>query len=174
MNNNRKNLNTYFVVIFVLLFLAAWMFRNLNGQETDYTKGELREALESGKVLEAVIQPNKETPTGAVRVALSNGEERILYVTDVKEVEAEFASFGIDPEIRDIPRENWFMTSVFPMLLVLVIGVFFFVMMNSQNAGGGSSGKMMNFGKSRAKLSLDNKTTLNDVAGLQEEKEELY
>ena len=173
MNNNRKNLNTYFVVIFVLLFLAAWMFRNLNGQETDYTKGELREALESGKVLEAVIQPNKETPTGAVRVALSNGEERILYVTDVKEVEAEFASFGIDPEIRDIPRENWFMTSVFPMLLVLVIGVFFFVMMNSQNAGGGSSGKMMNFGKSRAKLSLDNKTTLNDVAGLQEEKEEL-
>jgi len=160
-------------VIFVLLFLAAWMFRNLNGQETDYTKGELREALESGKVLEAVIQPNKETPTGAVRVALSNGEERILYVTDVKEVEAEFASFGIDPEIRDIPRENWFMTSVFPMLLVLVIGVFFFVMMNSQNAGGGSSGKMMNFGKSRAKLSLDNKMTLNDVAGLQEEKEEL-
>ena len=124
-------------------------------------------------MLEAVIQPNKETPTGAVRVALSNGEERILYVTDVKEVEAEFASFGIDPEIRDIPRENWFMTSVFPMLLVLVIGVFFFVMMNSQNAGGGSSGKMMNFGKSRAKLSLDNKMTLNDVAGLQEEKEEL-
>ena len=106
-------------------------------------------------------------------MALSNGEERILYVTDVKEVEAEFASFGIDPEIRDIPRENWFMTSVFPMLLVLVIGVFFFVMMNSQNAGGGSSGKMMNFGKSRAKLSLDNKTTLSDVAGLQEEKEEL-
>ena len=106
-------------------------------------------------------------------MALSNGEERILYVTDVKEVEAEFASFGIDPEIRDIPRENWFMTSVFPMLLVLVIGVFFFVMMNSQNAGGGSSGKMMNFGKSRAKLSLDNKMTLNDVAGLQEEKEEL-
>ncbi len=173
MNNNRKNLNTYFVVIFVLLFLAAWMFRNLNGQETDYTKGELREALESGKVLEAVIQPNKETPTGAVRVALSNGEERILYVTDVKEVEAEFASFGIDPEIRDIPRENWFMTSVFPMLLVLVIGVFFFVMMNSQNAGGGSSGKMMNFGKSRAKLSLNNKVTFKDVAGLKEEKEEL-
>ncbi len=173
MNNNRKNLNTYFVVIFVLLFLAAWMFRGLNGQETDYTRGELREALESGKVLEAVIQPNKETPTGIVRVALTSGEEKILYVTDVTEVEAELASFGLDPEIRDIPRENWFMTSMFPMLLVLVIGIFFFVMMNSQNAGGGSNGKMMNFGKSRARLSLENKTTLKDVAGLQEEKEEL-
>lgn len=173
MNNNRKNLNAYFVIIFVLLFLAAWMFRGLNGQETDYTRGELREALKSGKVLEAVIQPNKETPTGIVRVALNSGEEKILYVTDVKEVETELESFGIDPEIRDIPRENWFMTSMFPMLLVLVIGVFFFVMMNSQNAGGGSNGKMMNFGKSRARLSLDNKTTLKDVAGLQEEKEEL-
>lgn len=149
------------------------MFRSLNGQETDYTRGELQKALKEGKVLEAMIQPNKETPTGIVRVALVTGEEKILYVTDVKEIENELISFGLDPEIRDIPRENWFMTSVFPILLVLVVGVFFFVMMNGQNAGGGSSGKMMNFGKSRAKLSMDNKVTLKDVAGLQEEKEEL-
>lgn len=149
------------------------MFRSLNGQETDYTRGELQKALKEGKVLEAMIQPNKETPTGIVRVALVTGEEKILYVTDVKEIENELISFGLDPEIRDIPRENWFMTSVFPILLVLVVGVFFFVMMNAQNAGGGSSGKMMNFGKSRAKLSMDNKVTLKDVAGLQEEKEEL-
>ena len=63
------------------------MFRGLNGQEADYTRGELKKALEAGQVLEAVIQPNKETPTGIVRVALSTGEEKILYVTDVKEVE---------------------------------------------------------------------------------------
>lgn len=173
MNNNKKNFNVYFLVILVLLFMAAWMFRGLNGQEADYTRGELREALKAGEVLEAVIQPNKETPTGIVRVALVSGEERILYVTDVTEIEAELVSFGLDPEIRDIPRENWFMTSIFPILLVLVVGVFFFVMINSQNTGGGSGGKMMNFGKSRAKLSLDNKVTLKDVAGLQEEKEEL-
>ena len=173
MNNNKKNLNAYFLLILGLMILAAWMFRSLNGQETDYTRGELQKALKEGKVLEAMIQPNKETPTGIVRVALVTGEEKILYVTDVKEIENELISFGLDPEIRDIPRENWFMTSVFPILLVLVVGVFFFVMMNGQNAGGGSSGKMMNFGKSRAKLSMDNKVTLKDVAGLQEEKEEL-
>ncbi len=173
MNNNKKNLNAYFLLILGLMILAAWMFRSLNGQETDYTRGELQKALKEGKVLEAMIQPNKETPTGIVRVALVTGEEKILYVTDVKEIENELISFGLDPEIRDIPRENWFMTSVFPILLVLVVGVFFFVMMNAQNAGGGSSGKMMNFGKSRAKLSMDNKVTLKDVAGLQEEKEEL-
>ena len=173
MNNNKKNFNTYFLVILVLLFLAALMFRGLNGQETDYTRGELKKALQEGQVLEAVIQPNKETPTGIVRVALSTGEEKILYVTDVKEMEEEFILAGLDPEIRDIPRENWFMTSIFPIMLVLVVGVFFFVMMNAQNSGGGNGGKMMNFGKSRAKLSLDSKVTLKDVAGLQEEKEEL-
>lgn len=172
--NSKKNYNTYFLVILGLLFMAAWMFRSLNGQETDYTRGELTKALENGEVLEAAIQPNKETPTGVVRIALSSGEEKILYATDIKEIENELVSYGLDPDVKDIPRENWFMTSVFPILLVLVVGVFFFVMMNSQNAGGGgNSGKMMNFGKSRAKLSMDNKVTLGDVAGLQEEKEEL-
>lgn len=172
--NNKKNYNTYFLVILALLFLAAWMFRSLNGQETDYTRGELAKDLTEGAVLEVMIQPNKETPTGVVRVALSTGEEKILYVTDVGEIEDELIAHGLDPEINDIPRENWFMTSVFPILLVLVVGVFFFVMMNAQNAGGGgSSGKMMNFGKSRARLSMDSKVGLKDVAGLQEEKEEL-
>ncbi len=171
--NNKKNFNSYFIVILGLLFLAAWMFRSLNGQETDYTRGELTKDLEEGIVLDAMIQPNKETPTGVVRVALNNGEEKILYTTNVEEVEIELISYGLDPSVKDIPRESWFMTSIFPILLVLVVGVFFFVMMNSQNSSGGSSGKMMNFGKSRAKLSMDSKVTLKDVAGLQEEKEEL-
>ncbi|WMC94469.1 ATP-dependent zinc metalloprotease FtsH [Kineothrix sp. MB12-C1] len=149
------------------------MFRSLNGQETDYTRGELTKDLEEGSILEAMIQPNKETPTGIIRVALSNGEERTLYATDVNEIEKVLVSYGLDPEVKDIPRDNWFMTSMFPLLLVLVVGVFFFVMMNSQNANSGSGGKMMNFGKSRARLSLNNKITLKDVAGLQEEKEEL-
>lgn len=172
-NNNRKNFNTYFLVILGLLFLAAWMFRSLNGQETDYTRGELLQDLEAGNVLEAVIQPNKETPTGVIRISLSSGEEKILYSTDVKTIEDELISYGLDPEVRDVPRESWFMTSIFPILLVLVVGVFFFVMMNAQNSSGSSGGKMMNFGKSRAKLSLDSKVTLKNVAGLQEEKEEL-
>ena len=173
MNNNKKSFNSYFLVILGLLFLAAWMFRGLNGEETDYTRGELTKALEAGEVVEAAIQPNKETPTGVVRVALNNGEEKILYATDIQDVEEELIAYGLDPQVRDIPRESWFMTSVFPILLVLVVGVFFFVMMNAQNSGGGNSGKMMNFGKSRAKLCLDNKVTLKEVAGLQEEKEEL-
>ena len=155
MNNNKKNFNAYFFVILGLMFLAAWMFRGLSGQETDYTKGELTENLEKGEVIEAVIQPNKETPTGVARIFLKSGEERTLYVTDIQGLEEELRSFGLDPQVRDIPRENWFMTSIFPILLVLVVGVFFFVMMNAQNSGGGGgSAKMMNFGKSRARLTV--------------------
>lgn len=171
--NNKKSFNAYFLVIIGLLFLAAWMFRGLSSQGTDYTRGELAKDLKDGIVLEAMIQPNKETPTGVVRVALSSGEEKILYVTDVNEIEKELTASGIDAQVKDVPRESWFMTSVFPILLILIVGVFFFIMMNSQNSGGGSNGKMMNFGKSRAKLSTDNKVTLKDVAGLQEEKEDL-
>ena len=85
--------------------------------------------------------------------------------------------YSIDPVVRDVPRESWFMNSLLPMLVVaVIIMVFFFMMMNAQNAGAGAGGnKMMNFGKSRARMSVgaDNKITLKDVAGLKEEKEEL-
>ena len=130
-NNNKRNFNVYFLVILGLMFLAAWMFRGLSGQETDYTRGELTKDLGSGNVIEAIMQPNKETPTGIVRVFLKSGEEKTLYVTDIQEMEEELIANGLDPQVRDIPRENWFMTSIFPILLVLVVGVFFFVMMNA-------------------------------------------
>ncbi|MCI9430445.1 MAG: ATP-dependent zinc metalloprotease FtsH [Lachnospiraceae bacterium] len=82
------------------------------------------------------------------------------------------ADYEIDPVMRDVPKENWFLTYMLPVLSVLIIGIFLFALMNSQNSGG--NGKMMNFGKSRAKLSLgEGKITLKDVAGLKEEKEDL-
>ena len=87
-----------------------------------------------------------------------------------------FEDSGIDPIVRDVPKESWFMNSMLPVLIVgVVIMVFFFMMMNAQNAGAGAgSNKMMNFGKSRARMSVgsENKITLKEVAGLKEEKEE--
>ena len=120
------------------------------------------------------IFPNKETPTGSLEITLKSGEEKLLYVMDTAEAESLVRQYGLDPTVENVPEESWFLNSVFPVLLVTIVCVFFFVMMNAQNAGGGSGGKMMNFGKSRAKLSIgDNKITLNEVAGLKEEKEEL-
>lgn len=145
----------------------------LDNNQVEYTRGELIEDLEAGKIIYAVITPSRETPTGEVDFAISNEPSKTLYVTDVSEIEELLISYGIDPEVKKVEEESWFLTSVFPVLLAVVVMVFFFVMMNSQNAGGGSN-KMMNFGKSRAKMSMgDGKITLKDVAGLKEEKEEL-
>lgn len=171
MNRKNRGFSLYFVLILGLLFLVIWTSM-LDVKQSEYTRGELLESLEGDRVIAASIQPNRETPTGEVEIVLSDGQHKTLYVTDVSEIEQLLVSYGLDPQVEKVKEENWFLTSVFPVLLAVIVMVFFFVMMNSQNSGGGN--KMMNFGKSRARLSLgDGKVTLKDVAGLQEEKEDL-
>ena len=166
-----RGFNLYFVLILGLLLLVIWTSM-LDVRQSEYTKGELIESLEADEVVSASIQPNRETPTGEVEVVLSDGQRKTLYVTDVTEMEELLSSYDIDPKVEKVREENWFLNSVFPVLLAVIVMVFFFVMMNNQSAGGNS--KMMNFGKSRAKLSVgDGKVTLKDVAGLKEEKEDL-
>ena len=166
-----RGFNLYFVLILGLLLLVVWTSM-LDVRQSEYTKGELIESLEADEVVSASIQPNRETPTGEVEVVLSDGQRRTLYVTDVTEMEELLSSYNIDPKVEKVREENWFLNSVFPVLLAVIVMVFFFVMINNQSAGGNS--KMMNFGKSRAKLSTgDGKVTLKDVAGLKDEKEDL-
>lgn len=147
----------------------------LQVQHTGYTRGQFETQLENNEVAVVNICPNKDTPAGSLEITLKNGEERVLYVTDVTEMEALVRSYNIDPTVENVPEESWFLNSILPVLIVVIVCVFFFVMMNVQNAGGGGNGKMMNFGKSRAKLTMggENKITLEEVAGLKEEKEEL-
>ena len=161
----------YFILVLLLLGLLIIPSLTDNNQ-VEYTRGELLQDLKEENVLYATITPSRETPTGEVDFVFKDKSIKTLYVTDVSEIEGLLMDYGIDPEVKKVEEESWFLTSVFPVLLAVVVMVFFFVMMNSQNAGGNS--KMMNFGKSRAKLSLgDGKVTLKDVAGLKEEKEEL-
>ncbi len=171
MNKKNRGYNAYFIL--VLLLMALLIIPSfLDNSQIEYTRGELVTDLEAGKVLYASISPGRETPTGEVEFVISGQPNKTLYVTDVSEIEELLISYGLDPEVKKVQEESWFLTSVFPVLLAVVVMVFFFVMMNSQNAGG--SNKMMNFGKSRARLSMgEGKITLKDVAGLKEEKEEL-
>lgn len=171
MNKSGKNFNVYFVIILILLF-ATFLISTMSDKEESYTKAELIQDLENNTVQHAVIQPNREIPTGMIKVTFSDGKTKVLYVSDVNDAQELLESYKIDPIVRDVPKENWFLTYMLPMLLVLIIGVFFFVMINSQNSSGNS--RMMNFGKSRAKMSVgEGRTTFEDVAGLQEEKEDL-
>ena len=174
MSKSTKSLNIYFVIIGLLLLLTIWI-STLNSEEETYTYDDFLIDLDNGQITEAIIQPNQETPTGAVAVTLVSEEEKIFYVADTEKIEQLLRDNKIDITRRDIPKDSWFMTYMLPVVIVLIVVVFFFVIMNTQNAGGGGGGsKMMNFGKSRAKLSVgDNKVTLKDVAGLKEEKEDL-
>lgn len=174
MSKNNKSFYVYFVIIIGLLLLTVWV-GTLRVQNNGYTRGEFEEQLEKNEVAVVNICPNKDTPTGSLEIVLKSGEERLLYVTDVMEMETLVRSYGIDCGVESVPEESWFLNSVFPILIVVVVCVFFFVMMNAQNSSGGGGGRMMNFGKSRAKLTMggENKITLGEVAGLKEEKEEL-
>ena len=176
MVRNGRGINLVFILLLGALLVMVWT-SSLNQVQDNYTEGALRQDLEGGLVTGAVIGQNPETPTGSVTVSLSDGRSRTAYVTDVEDAIALLGQYEIDPLVRDVPQESWFMNYMLPVLVMAaVIMIFFFMMMNAQNAGAGSGGnKMMNFGKSRARMSTgkDNKITLKDVAGLKEEKEDL-
>lgn len=172
MKQNGKTINSYFIFI-ILLLLVIFGLNLLNNRTDEYTKAEFIADLDAGNVSEVVVQPNGEAPTGYLEIQMKNGVSHKLYATDITELETLVREYGFDPMVNDIERENWFLTYMLPMLVVLAVGIFLFMMMNAQQAGGGN-GKMMNFGKSRAKMTLGDKSvTFAQVAGLKEEKEEL-
>ena len=168
-----------FVMLAVLLICGYFFLSSQRDSQSNYTMTQLEEALEEGKVLDARIQPNKEVPTGAVIVNISGEGQKRFYVTDVKEVEELLREKNISPLVSDVPRENTLLASLLPALITCGLVLFLFVMMTRQMAAGGGGGnansKMMNFGRSRAKMSRpdDMKVTFQNVAGLQEEKEDL-
>ena len=122
---------------------------------------------------EAVISPNPQTPSGYVTVTLANGQTVRQNVSDVKDAEQLLKDNSIDYSMEDVPQENTLLTVVMPFMLSIVVVVVIVTMMNRGAAGGGSNARMMNFGRSRAKLSRDSKVNFTNVAGLEEEKEEL-
>ena len=175
MNKQSGRIGLYLVMIAALI--AGYLY--LNNQvaaQSDYTMGQLTQALEEGKVYDARIHQNSEVPTGSIVFGVTGEGQKRVYVTDVKEAEKTLREYGLDPVMEDVPGENLFLTTIFPILLTAGLVIFLMVMMNRQmSGGGGSNAKMMNFGKSRARMSSpdDKKVTFQNVAGLEEEKEDL-
>ena len=174
MRQNGRGFTSYFIFMILLLIVVGVvnMVSKQNERE-NYTRAELISDMEAGEVVRIELTPNSETPTGYLEIILKNNTEKRLYVTDISEAESLVRSYGFDPMINDVPRESWFLTTLVPLVIVLGVGVFLFMMVNVQNSGANNS-KMMNFGKSRAKMTLGDKTmNFGQVAGLKEEKEEL-
>ena len=163
------------VLLFVgVLFIVSIVMKQASGK-TDFTEQDFEQALSKKQVIEIHIQPNREVPTGKVIVKTKDGRDKSFYSLDVKEVQEMVEKAGISRVyVGEVPRDNLFMSSILPLLITGGMIIFVITMMNRQMSGGGNN-KMMNFGKSRAKMSTDadKKVTFKDVAGLQEEKEEL-
>ncbi len=156
------------------------MFWSTSGNiRTDsYTYNQFLGDLERGNVVAVTIKPNGngEVPTGEIEVSLSVGGNRSIYVADVKDVIQDLNQYGVDYRQEDVQRESVFLTTVLPILICAVVVFVIFSMMNSQITSGSSgNARMMNFGKSRARMVVDTakRITFKNVAGLDEEKEEL-
>ncbi|MBD5464654.1 MAG: ATP-dependent zinc metalloprotease FtsH [Lachnospiraceae bacterium] len=173
MKKTGKGVGSTLIIIALLLLVTIWI-ASLNSNQESSRWDEFIEEYEQENIVEVLIQPNKETPTGVVKFALKDNSTHTIYVSDVTEIEAMMREKNIPITMQDVPKEGWFLTYVLPALIILIVFVFFFVLINSQQGGGGSSSKMMNFGRSRAKMSMgDSHVKLKDVAGLKEEKEDL-
>ena len=178
MNDKRnRGLSGITLLIFVIiLFAALWFTNQIDQKDKELTYKEFNSLVDDGKVESVLITQNKNVPTGRVDVEIKGKEGtevKTLYVSDVNETQDYLKEKNVEYEMPDVPQDNWFMTTMFPMLLMVGIVLVFFFLMNRQ--GGSANAKAMSFGKSRAKLSTDQdkKVTFAQVAGLQEEKEEL-
>ena len=161
-----------FIILMLILLMLALRFPYARQAQT-VTAQEFEQILGRGNVAEAVISPNPQTPSGYVTVRLANGQTVRQNVSDVKDAEQLLKDNSIDYSMEDVPQENTLLTVVMPFMLSIVVVVVIVTMMNRGAAGGGSNARMMNFGRSRAKLSRDSKVNFTNVAGLEEEKEEL-
>ena len=174
MNKNGRGMNLVISPLLIVL-LVFWFSGILRSMEDTCTQAEFNQMLDAGEISGAVVVQNREVPTGSVEVHLTSGDEKVLVVSDVNPVLEELETAGVKTIVRDVPGDNIFLTSILPALITVGGVLLIFMMMNAQNAQMNGGNKMMNFGKSRARLSLagDSKVTLKDVAGLKEEKEDL-
>ena len=172
MNRNSRGIGIYFLTIAIVLLLL-YAFRGGWSDTQTITQQEYSEEVTGDKIARADIYQNSQVPTGRVELTLTDGSRQQLNVSDVNTAQTELNDAGVTTYLHDVEQTSIFMTSILPTLIMAVVVIFLFMMMNRQ-AGGGNS-KMMNFGKSRATMIMPDarRKTFKDVAGLQEEKEDL-
>ena len=162
-------------MVVALALLVYWFIGQMNMKQREYTYQEFTQAVQDGEVDSVIIRQNKEVPTGRLEIQMTDQSEDVKYlnVSDVNEIQELLSKADVKCTLDDVPKESWFMTTMFPTLLMVGVVIFLFMMMNRQ--GGGANAKAMNFGKSRARMTSgsDKQVKFAQVAGLQEEKEEL-
>ncbi len=175
MERRTGRIGLYLILLVALIGGYLYLSSQAAGQ-SNYSLELLEKALQEEKVQNAVISPNREVPTGSIVVEISGEGQKQFYATDVNVVETLLRDAGVSVTVNDVPGDSTLAATLIPSFISILFIIFLFMMMNRQaNMGGGSNAKMMNFGKSRARMSMpsDKKVTFQNVAGLEEEKEEL-
>ena len=160
----------------LILMLLVIMFFSLKvpgmATERELSYPEFMVYLENKTVENAQIRPNREVPTGEVVFETTSGDREEFNVLDVKEVEMALRKAGVPYTTTSVRQDSYFMTVILPIALSAGVLIFLFMFINSRS-GGGANAKMMNFGRSRARMVSTSKVNFTKVAGLEEEKEEL-
>lgn len=176
MRRQMKGYGFYLIIIGILL-MTLFVSDNIeNNSNNKYTKLRFEEDLNQGRIKTIEIFQNEEPHTGEVKVTFTDGaDSERFYVADVTAIETLADEAGKEYIMHDISKPNWFLTTVLPYILIFVVVIALFSFLSNQASVGGGNSKVMNFGKSRAKMTTEeNKTTtFKNVAGLDEEKEEL-
>ena len=175
METKKRGIRVVLVTILVLLGVSVLLEMGKSSPR-DYTRAQFKQDIKDDLISEVEIIPNAQTPSGRLEIAFRDGSSRVLYVADVEEMEDLLEANDILVMRDNIPQDTWFKSIAMPILIAVVCLVLFMMLLNaSAGAGGGGGSKMMNFGKSRARVTMgdNNSITLKDVAGLKEEKEEL-
>ena len=164
----------------ILLVMALIIFASSLTQQTglfgdEMTHQEFMVAVENKAIEFVRINQNQQPPTGSLEIWLTDGDKTVLAVSDVTEMEDLLDGYGIDYTMENVPQDNYLISVILPVGISAVVIMFMFMYMNAKlgAGGGGSNAKMMNFGKSRARMSRTNSVNFSKVAGLEEEKEEL-
>lgn len=174
MKKQSRGVLVWLILVTIIVLSFSYLTRQMQNQN-NYSYNAFQNDLEKGHVVEAMIHQNEQVPTGQLVVLLDNGQRMDMYVNDVKEIRSMLDQYEVAYEQTDVPRENKILTVVVPLITLGILVFMVFMMFGRASAGSGGGSKMSNFGKSRAKMSTeaDKRINFNNVAGLQEEKEDL-
>ncbi len=169
---NFKSYSFYLLLILVLMFALFFSTQNTPTNENQYGYTEF--LAEIDRVERVEIKPNIEIPTGQITVWTDDVESKSFFMADVNLIHEDLKMNNIPVYTQDVPRANWFV-SLLPSIVIMVAVIFLFMFIMNQAQGGGGGSRVMSFGKSKAKMMLDEdkNVTFDKVAGLEEEKDEL-
>lgn len=174
----RKQMKGYgwYIIILLIVIVAYYLSSSIDLKSAnEYTYAQFVKDFNENNIKSVDIYQNQEVPTGEITVTTKDSKEKSFYWSDVAEIKDMVKDKIDNTYVHNISKPSWFLTSVLPYILVFIIIIVLFSFLSNQASVGGGNNKVMNFGKSRAKMTTEeNKTTtFKNVAGLDEEKEEL-